>query len=173
MDEILSLYPNLYPLWKTFFNKSLEEFTNTKVFQNQSILDKELLLKDKKEKQITIWENFQNNLDVFENCIYNGLVYRILDCRKAKIYYDNFITHWTSNYESFISMVKGFNKNKRYSWIIANIKNGFSVNNYYEYHNYYCEFECEIIYPMSKDVVINEFYGTYNEFIIHLQKLHL
>jgi len=152
------------------FNEYLEYFTNTPPFRSTKYDDPIATKQYKEELNKYIWIYFQNNLDYFDDCIYNGLVYRVLDCQKSKVYFDNYITHWSYDIDSFISKVKGFDTKHRYTWITANIKNGFDVTQYDEYHNSFIDFECEIIFPMSKDSVIDVFYGTYDEFVKHRER---
>ena len=148
------------------FNRQLEYFTDTPPFANHIHDDPENALKDKQELYENIWLYFQRHKNKFQKCVYKGRIIRVMDCQKPKVVFDGYLTHWSACIRSFIAMAKGFEENKRYTWVVAEVSDGFYINNY-EHSNIFCRDEFEVIYPMNKEVVTDLFYGTFEEFERH------
>ena len=150
------------------FNDALRDFTNASLC-NSHHTDPVLLQEAKKHNQLYIWEFIQNHIEYFDNCFFSGTVYRVLFCRKADVYFDDYITHWTKNIDMFVNNTICVDEIHRYCWLTAKVINGFSVNDYeYEAYNPYISYENEVIFPMSREYVTDVFYGTYSEFKRHL-----
>lgn len=150
------------------FNAVLTEFTG-EAPRNPKTTDAKLLLEANEYYQRNIWDFIQHNKDYFADCLFRGTVYRVIDCRKNKIEYDGYITHWTYDIDMFMRSNHYYDDNSRYCWLTANIKDGFYINDYGHPHPH-CEDEVEVIYPMNKECVTEVFYGTYTEFIRHLSR---
>lgn len=149
------------------FNEALKEFTNTPLFNGFYNKNSDCLYR-------YMWDYIQSHSDYFANCLYSGVVYRVLACHKSEVNYDGFITHWSADIDAFVigSLDRGcFDSCRRYCWLTAEIINGFFVNSYtYEGHNYFIEYEYEVLFPMSRENVVDVFYGTYAEFQTHRKK---
>lgn len=108
---------------------------------------------------------------------YQGYIYRVIDESPSKIRYHKKISSWTKNIEGF-NKFNHLHKKSKYTFLIANTNDyyGFNVNKYNDYFNQgnqHIQHEEEVIFPMDKKYIIDVFYGTLDEFKVHVKQLNL
>ena len=155
--------------WSIDFKESEMQSFNLDFIPYEKIIglfiDKYNNISDKQKMFITRW-------------MYNGFIYRVLDTDCVN--YNNKISSWTKNYFVLSSWFKKDYDNKKMTIIVAHTGSnyGFDFGNYNKYYAKVSDrpavlYEEEIIFRENKDYVIEEFYGTWNEFKAHVKQLNL
>lgn len=152
------------------FNTAIDNYINH--FNN--LLGGKYDLNSRMIWHVLIWTPIQNLINYeFNNIkpyLYKGKLYRVIKNKRIKI--DDLICHCSYDLSN-INQSNKLNNKQKYTWLILDTKDkyGFNVNKYLNdinQPNLYNRFENEIIFSISKENIIDKFYGTYAEFMNYL-----